>query len=593
MAFNIEVVPNQAGKPAILLRHAWREGRRIRKKTIANLSKLPPHVVEGFRTVLKGGFAVSDLSELFRIERSLDHGNVAAVLGTARRLGLERILHRTPSHMRNLALAAIIARVIAPASRLATARRLSPETTSSSLATLLQLGPVSGNELLDMLDWLLKRQRWIERSLANRHLEGATLILYDVTSSYLEGQSCPLAAFGHNRDGKKGKKQIVFGLLCASDGCPVAVELFPGNTGDPTTVGPQVARIQSRFGISRIALVGDRGMMTTARIRNDLEPAGLDWISALKATDLRKLAKPSARQPGDGQQAQPALAPDTPVPDAVAEISSPDFPGERLMVCLNPRLREERRRKREELLQATGQTLERIAASVRAATLSGKAEIGRRVGRGAHRRKVEKHFDITIDDTSMSWARRHEKIAAEARFDGICIIRTSLGDIEPDAAVAAYKSLSRVERAFRVAKSNLRVRPVYVCTEDHVRGHVFLCMLSYYVEWHMRQRLAPLLFEDDDRPAARAGRKTPVEKARVSPSAKRKTDTKRTPDGFPVHSFETLLDDLSGVVLNKVRLPEQPESEVAIVTRPTRLQARAFELLDVNPSRSVPIRVTG
>ena len=230
MAFNIEVVPNQAGKPAILLRHAWREGRRIRKKTIANLSKLPPHVVEGFRTVLKGGFAVSDLSELFRIERSLDHGNVAAVLGTARRLGLERILHRTPSHMRNLALAAIIARVIAPASRLATARRLSPETTSSSLATLLQLGPVSGNELLDMLDWLLKRQRWIERSLANRHLEGATLILYDVTSSYLEGQSCPLAAFGHNRDGKKGKKQIVFGLLCASDGCPVAVELFPGNT---------------------------------------------------------------------------------------------------------------------------------------------------------------------------------------------------------------------------------------------------------------------------------------------------------------------------------------------------------------------------
>ena len=593
MAFNIETVPNQAGKPAILLRHAWREGGRIRKKTIANLSRLPPHVVEGFRTVLKGGVAVRDPSELLRIERSLEHGNVAAVLGTARRIGLERILYRASSRVRSLALAAIVARVIAPASKLATARRLSPETATSSLATLLDLGPVSGNELLDMLDWLLKRQRWIERSLANRHLSDATLILYDVTSSYLEGQCCPLAAFGHNRDGKKGKKQIVFGLLCASDGCPIAVELFPGNTGDPTTLGAQVARIRDRFAISRIALVGDRGMITTARIRADLQPAGLDWISALKAIDLRKLAKPPAGEPGEQKPARPALAPDTPVADQVAEITSPDFPGERLLVCLNPRLREQRRRKREELLAATEETLERIAASVRAKTLSGKADIGRRVGREANRRKVEKHFEITIRDTSMSWVRRHEKIAAEARFDGIYVIRTSLEDIEPDAAVAAYKSLSAVERAFRTAKSHLKVRPVYVYSEDHVRGHVFLCMLAYYVQWHMRQRLVPLLFEDDDRPAARAKRKTPVEKAEVSPSARRKADTKRTPDGFPVHSFETLLDDLSSVALNKVRLPGEPESELAIVTQPTRLQARAFQLLDVNPSRSVPIRVAG
>ena len=593
MAFNIETVPNQAGKPAILLRHAWREGGRIRKKTIANLSRLPPHVVEGFRTVLKGGVAVRDPSELLRIERSLEHGNVAAVLGTARRIGLERILYRASSRVRSLALAAIVARVIEPASKLATARRLSPETATSSLATLLDLGPVSGNELLDMLDWLLKRQRWIERSLANRHLSDATLILYDVTSSYLEGQCCPLAAFGHNRDGKKGKKQIVFGLLCASDGCPIAVELFPGNTGDPTTLGAQVARIRDRFAIRRIALVGDRGMITTARIRADLQPAGLDWISALKAVDLRKLAKPPAGEPGEQKPARPALAPDTPVADQVAEITSPDFPGERLLVCLNPRLREQRRRKREELLAATEETLERIAASVRAKTLSGKADIGRRVGREANRRKVEKHFEITIRDTSMSWVRRHEKIAAEARFDGIYVIRTSLEDIEPDAAVAAYKSLSAVERAFRTAKSHLKVRPVYVYSEDHVRGHVFLCMLAYYVQWHMRQRLVPLLFEDDDRPAARAKRKTPVEKAEVSPSARRKADTKRTPDGFPVHSFETLLDDLSSVALNKVRLPGEPESELAIVTQPTRLQARAFQLLDVNPSRSVPIRVAG
>ena len=322
--------------------------------------------------------------------------------------------------MRSLALAAIAARLIAPASRLATARRLSPETTSNSLGTLLELGPVRGNEMLDVLDWLLKRQRWIERSLANRHLKGATLILYDVTSSYLEGQRCPLAAFGYNRDGKKGKMQIVFGLLCASDGCPVAVEVFSGNTGDPTTVARQVTRIQRRFAIRRVALVGDRGMITTARIRNDLEPAGLAWISALKAADLRKLAKPPASKPGDKTPPRPALAPDTPIPDAVAEIRSPDFPGERLMVCLNPRLREERRRKREELLAATEQTLEKIAASVRAGTLKGKAEIGRRVGREANRRKVEKHFEITIGETSMSWVRHHEKIAAEARFDGIC-----------------------------------------------------------------------------------------------------------------------------------------------------------------------------
>ena len=593
MAFNIEVIPNQAGKPAILLRQAWREGKRIRKKTIANLSKLPPHVVEGFRTVLKGGVAVRDPSTLFQIERSLDHGNVAAVLGTARRLGLERILHRTRSRMRSLALAAIAARLISPASRLATARRLSPETTSNSLGTLLELGPVSGNEMLDVLDWLLGRQRWIERSLANRHLKGATLILYDVTSSYLEGQRCPLAAFGHNRDGKKGKMQIVFGLLCASDGCPVAVEVFPGNTGDPTTVARQVAKIQRRFSIRRVALVGDRGMITTARIRNDLEPAGLAWISALKAADLRKLAKPPAKKPGEKQPPRPALAPETPVPDAVAEIRSPDFPGERLMVCLNPRLREERRRKREELLAATEQTLDKIAASVRAGTLKGKAEIGHRVGREANRRKVEKHFEITIGETSMSWARRHEKIAAEARFDGIYVIRTSLKEIEPDAAVAAYKSLSTVERAFRTAKSHLRVRPVYVYTEDHVRGHVFLCMLSYYVEWHMRRRLAPLLFEDDDRAAARAARNTPVEKAKVSPGAKRKADTKRTPEGLVVHSFETLIEDLSGVALNKVCLPGQPDTSLAIVTQPTPIQARAFELLDVNPRQSVPITMTG
>ena len=583
MAFNIERVPNQAGKPAVLLRQAWREGSRIKKKTIANLSMLPDHVVEGFRTVLKGGVAVDELGALMTVERSLAHGHVMAVLGTCRRLGLERLLHRHDSRQRQLALAAVAARVLSPDSKLATARRLSPETATSSLGPMLCLGPVSGNEMLAMLDWLLSRQRWIERVLARRHLEDATLILYDVSSSYLEGRTCPLAAFGHNRDGKRGKQQIVFGLLCSSQGCPIAVEVFAGNTADPATLASRIARIRQRFGMARVALVGDRGMITTARIREDLEPAGLAWISALKTADLRRLSN------GD----EPALSPETLEADAVAEIASPDFPGERLMVCLNPRLREDRRRKREDLLEATEGVLETIAASVRAGTLKGAARIGHRVGREAHRRKVEKHFDITITDTSFTWRRRQNRIDREARFDGIYVIRTSLAEIAPDAAVEAYKSLATVERAFRVAKSDLKVRPVWVYTEDHVRAHVFLCMLAWYVEWHMRRRLAPLLFEDDDREAARRQRATPVEKARVSPSAGRKAHTKETPDGLPVHSFRTLIDDLASVVVNVIRLPGAGQERTTIVTRRTRLQSRAFELLEVNPDRTVPINLTG
>ena len=569
MAFNIEYVPNQAGKPAVLLRQAWREGTRIRKRTIANLSKLPREVIDGFRTVLKGGVAVRDLSELLDIERSLAHGHVMAVLGTARRLGFERLLHRGRSRARQLALGAIVARVLSPDSKLATARRLSPDTATSSLGALLELGPVSGNEMLDTLDWLLKRQPWIERTLARRHLRDGTLILYDVSSSYLEGRCCPLAAFGYNRDGKRGKQQIVFGLLCSAEGCPIAVELFAGNTGDPTTVASQVEKVRTRFGIDRIALVGDRGMITTARIRADLKPAGVAWISALKTSDLRKLARASAG-------AVPALVPDALVPDAVAEITSSDFPGERLMVCLNPRLREERRRKREALLQATEQALQDIADRVQAGTLSGKAKIGRCVGSRANRRKVEKHFEITIDSRRITWQRRHHRIAEEARFDGVYVIRTSLPQeaMGAAAAVETYKRLSTVERAFRIVKSDLRVRPVYVYTEDHVRGHVFLCMLAYYLEWHMRRRLAPLLFEEDDPDAARRNRTTPVQKAESSDSAKSKAATKQTPDGLPVHSFRTLLDDLACVAVNTVRVPGPQPARIAVVTRPTRLQDR-------------------
>ena len=585
MALSVDVIPNRSSPPAILLREAWREGKRIRRRTVANLSKMPPALVDAIRAALDGGVVFPSLDAAVAIRRSRPHGHVAAVLGTLRSLGLVRVLGRKAGRMRDLAVAAIVARVVDPASKLATARALDPETASTSLGTLLGLGPVTGNEMLDMLDWLLARQPWIERSLANRHLKGGnTLILYDVSSSYLEGRKCPLAAFGHNRDGKRGKMQVTYGLLCAADGCPVAVEVFAGNAGDPSTVASQVDKVRSRFGIGRMALVGDRGMLTTARIREDLEPSGLDWISALKTGDIRKLLKAGA----DGAPAP--LEPEALVPDAVAEVTGPDFPGERLMVCLNPRLRQERRRKREELLKATEEALEAIAASVRAGRLKGREAIDRRVGRDANRRKVGKHFEIDVTDGGISWRRREARIAAEARLDGVYVIRTSLdsASLGPAAAVEAYKGLARVERAFLTMKaSRLRIRPVHVWSEDHVRAHVFLCMLAYHVEWHMRRDLAPILFEDDDREGARAQRNSPVEPARVSESARAKAADKRTPDGLPVHGFTTLLADLATLTLNEVTLPGSPDHAFPLLATPTELQRRAFELLEIDPARDV------
>ena len=485
------------------------------------------------------------------------------------------ILHRHPSRRRDLALAAVVARILAPDSKLATARRLSPQTADSSLGTLLRLGPVSGNEMLAVLDWLLTRQRWIETSLARRHLRDATLILYDVSSSYLEGRCCPLAAFGYSRDGKRGKQQIVFGLLCSAAGCPLAVEVFAGNTADPATVQRQVERIRKRFGIARIALVGDRGMLTTARIREDLRPAGLDWISALPAQQSRKLVVVSG-QAKPGSRGEAPVAAESLIPDAVAEITSPAFPGERLLLCLNPRLREEGRRKREDPLQSTERVLDQITASVRAGRLSGQAAIGRRIGRQASRHKMLKHFAIQVSDDSLTFERTPDSIAAEALLDGLYAIRTSLPDWAAEAAVEAYKSLAGVERAFRTSKDHLRVRPLHVYSENHVRGHVFLCMLAYYVEWHMRQRLAPLLFQDHDPTAARAQRNTPVEVAKVSPCARRKAPTKTTAEGFSVHSFTTLMTDLASLTLNRASLSTQEQAAITIVTGPTLSSARPW-----------------
>ena len=578
MTYRIDEIQGRRGKPAILLRRHWREGKRIRKQTVANLTRHPGWLAEGIRSVVDAGTGRAGRAGTVEIRRSLPHGHAAAILGTLKSLGFERILAREDSRNRRIALAAIAARIADPLSKLATSRLLSEGTASSSLGALIGLGEVSGNEVLAMLDWLLGRQPWIERSLANRRLAEDALILYDLSSSCAEGRGIGMAARGHSRDGRSDKKQITYGLLCDREGCPVAIEVFEGNASDPSTVGRQVDKIRRRFRLGRVALAGDRGMITGARIREELRPAGLDWISALKSTDIRKLAKGPP-------------APDVPVPDAVAEIASPDFPGERLMVCFNPRLRDERRRKRDELLRAAEDRLGEIARTVRrkGSRLRGEAAIARRVGAAIGRLKVSKHFEIRCGDDDLSWSRRQDRIDREAALDGLWVVRTSLDAdcIGADEAVEAYKSLGQVEQAFRQIKTGrLRIRPIFVYAEARVRAHVFLCMLAYYVEWHMRKRLAPILFDEDDPEAARAQRASPVEPAKPSPSARAKAAGKNTPDATAVHSFHTLLADLSTVVLNDVSIGESESFK--LVTTPTTGQQKAFDLLGVNPRKMFP-----
>ncbi|MDE0103811.1 MAG: IS1634 family transposase [Bryobacterales bacterium] len=590
MAIYVEKIPNRSSPPAVLIRQAWREGKRIRRKTLANISKLPPAAIAGIRSVLKGGVVFDSLDQAVSIRRSLPHGHVAAVLGLCRQIGLPRLLHRKRSRSRELALACVVARVLFPASNLASARFLSTDSPGSSLGSLLGLGPVSGNELLANLDWLRQRQPWIQRSLARRHVQDGSLLLYDVTSSYFEGRCCPLAASGYNRD---GKRQLVCGLLCAADGCPVAVEVFPGNTADPGTVAALVRLIRERSGIESVVLAGDRSMLTTARIREDLGPAGLDWVSALKAADLRTLLKQPKPDPNNpAQDPRAPLRPGELVPDQMAEIHSPDFPGERLLVCLNPRLKAERARKRESLLRATEEILERIADMVRRRSSpvlrKGKDAINRRVGREANRKLVEKHFTIEVSDEELRWSRKQGSIEAEGRLDGIYMVRTSVAQdkLAAGEAVAACKRLARVERAFRNLETDgLQLRPACLYDDEHVRGHAFLCMLAYYVEWHLRRKLAPLLFEDAGREAADARRESPVEPAQSSPDAEAKAAGKRTPEGLPAQSLETLLEHLKTLTLNEVTLPGGDGSEFPLVSQASPLQAKALELLGVDPEK--------
>jgi Transposase DDE domain len=571
----IETVPNRASPPAILLRESWREDGKVHKRTLLNLTHWDPAHVEGLRAVLKGGTVIPPGQDAMRIERSLPHGHVAAVLGTARRIGLDTLLGPEGNRCRDLVLALLVSRILDPASKLATARRLSPDTASSSLGEMLGLGEVDEDELYAALDWLHERQPAIETALAKRHLQGGTLVLYDVSSSYLEGRCCPLAARGYSRDGKSGKLQITYGLLCAPDGCPVAIEVFEGNTGDPATLATQIDKLKQRFRLEHVVLVGDRGMITEARIREDLRPAGLDWITALRAPAIQALVASGRLQMTLFDERN------------MASITSPDYPNERLIVCRNPDLAAERQRKRLELLDATARDLARIQAAVsrQRDPLRGSAEIALKVGAVLDQHKMAKHFALDIADASFHFTRKQDVIDAEAATDGLYVVRTSLETdrLGEATTVRSYKSLALVERAFRCLKSgDLQLRPVRHWLPERVRAHVFLCMLGYYLEWHLRQRLAPMLFHDTDRDAAEAQRNGPVAKAERSPAAIAKQTTGVTPDGLPVHSFSSLLADLATLARNTVTTAINPHRPFTLLTRPTPIQQKAFDLLGLS-----------
>jgi hypothetical protein len=568
-------VPNRGSPPAILLRESYREAGTVKNRTLANLSSWPEAKVDALSRVLKGQPPpAADLDGAFEITRSLPHGHVAAVLGTLRQLGLEELIDPAPSRHRDLVAAMAVAQVIAPDSKLAIARGLRDQTAASSLGEVLGAGSCDEDDLYAAMDWLAARQEAVEDALAARHLAGGTLVLYDVSSAAFEGRTCPLGAIGHPKDGVRGRLQIVYGLLTSKDGVPVAIKVFAGNTGDPTTVAAQVARIKDRFALTRVVLVGDRGMLTAARLREDVAPAHLDWITALRAPAVKKLVRGGDLQLTLFDQID------------LAEITSPDFPGERLVACMNPFLRAERARKRESLLQATEADLGKIAAAcARArAPLRGKDKIALRVDRVLNRRKVAKHFTIAIADDSVSYARNQDSITAEAALDGVYVLRTSVaaGDLDSPGIVSSYKALAQVERAFRAFNTDLDIRPIRHRTETRVRAHVFLRMLSYYISWHMQARLAPVLFADDDKPAARDARPSPVAPAARSPRALAKAATKQTPADLPVHSFGSLLADLATICLNTIAPADPALPGFRLVTTPTPLQRHALDLLGVS-----------
>jgi transposase len=562
----IDTVPNRNSRPAILLREAWREGKKVRRRTVANLTNWPEEKVDALRLALKGERLVS-AKDTFVIERSLPHGHVEAILGTIRKIGLDTVISSEAGRERDLVMAMIVERLIHPSSKLA-ATRLWHTTT---LAEELPVADADEDDLYDALDWLLARQKRIEKKLAVRHLGEDAMVFYDVTSSYYEGHACPLARRGHDRDEKR-KPIIVYGVLADKEGRPVAVTVYPGNTGDPTTVPDQVEKLKERFGLARLVLVGDRGMLTETQIGKIKEVPGIGWISALRSRAIRRLVEAGSLQMSlfDTQN--------------LGEIISPDYPSERLIACFNPYLAEERKRKREALLVATEKKLLAITRQVERRTKKplGKGEIGKKAGAVLNKFKMGKHFTLTIGESLFSFSRKEESIRREEGLDGIYVIRTS----EPSERLSAgdtvrsYKNLSRVEQAFRSLKGiDLLVRPIWHRTEDHVKAHIFLCMLAYYVEWHIRKALMPLLFDDEELEERRKVR-DPVKPASPSPSAKKKKTVRLTTEGLPIQSFSTLLTDLSTICRNRCRIASDKDApSFARLTDPTPLQAKALHLL--------------
>jgi hypothetical protein len=563
----IEVVPNRNSRPAILLREGWREDGKVCKRTLANLSDWSPARIEALRRVLKDEPVVA-IQEAFVTERSLPHGHVQAVLDTIKRLGLDTLIAPKRSAQRDLVLAMLVERLIHPCSKLATTRLWH----TTTLAEELGVAQASEDDLYAAMDWLLERQGRIEQRLAARHLSEGAQVLYDVTSSYYEGHTGPLMRFGHDRDGQRGRPIVVYGVLSDRQGRPLAVQAYAGNTGDPSTVPDQVDKLRERFGLEQVVLVGDRGMLTHTQIDRLKQYPGLGWISALRATDIRQLV--------DGGALQLSLF------DAhnLAEISAPQFPGERLVACYNPLLAEQRARKRQGLLNATAQQLDRIAAEVarRTKTPLSASEIGKKVGKVVNRYKVGKHFELTIAEGTFRYAHREQAIQREAALDGIYVIRTSepASGLSAEDTVRSYKNLAQVEHAFRCLKGiDLLVRPIRHRDEQRVRAHLFLCMLAYYVEWHMRQALAPLLFDDEQLPRDRATR-DPVAPAQPSASAQRKKIQRMSSEGHPIHSFATLLVELATLCRNRSRIKSDPNNTPFLhLTEPTSLQQRAFQLL--------------
>ena len=561
-------VPNRGSPPAILLRESYREDGKVKNRTLANLSHWPQEKVTALSLVLKGSNQPSSLVGSFSISRSLPHGAVALALGMGEKLGLPELIDPTPSRLRTLVYAMVISSVIAPGSKLSMARSLRDETATSSLGTILGLSACDEDDLYQAMDYLYSRQKEIERSLADKHLEDGILVLYDISSAAFEGRCCPLGEIGYPKDGVKGRLQITYGLLCSKEGIPIAIEVFSGATAEPTTLATQVAKIKERFSLSEVCLVGDRGMMTRARIKEDLSSSGLRFITALRSVAIKELIHSGALQLSLFEETD------------LFSLTHPDYEGERLVACKNPLLEVERRRKREELLSATEKALTRIKdATLRERRpLRGSAATALRVGKVINRYKVAKHFTYEVTDASFTFARNEEKIQEEQALDGIYVLRTdvSASQIADTDVVRSYKALAQVERVFRTMNTELEIRPIRHYSEERVRAHVFLSMCSYYLSFHLKEALAPLLFKDDHKEDRRT---SPVAPKRRSAKADRKAATKMTPEQFPVHSFQSLLGDLGTICANTITPEHASIDPFVVITTPTPLQAKAFALV--------------